>query len=181
LLKIPAQGPIFRPPGGLALVSISPADGPRWITLPRARRPRSVQSRQAGENGKQMNRRFSQQGSKGMALVLLVLAAVLAGGVLVGCGSDSKSIQSGVEKQIEKGNETAEKIVEESTKEAQEQLKQANKESGAASKQAKEADKQTEEIVEEANAKAKKGFEEGKEKSNEIMEEVNKQVEEATP
>jgi hypothetical protein len=167
----------------LSLVSFLTADGSRasrWTSFVRAP-PTTVGPHQPSRGEQeQMNRRFSQYGPKATALALVV-AASLAGGVLAGCGSDSSNIASTVEKQIEKGNETAEKILNDTTKQVQAELKKSNAEAGVASKQAEEATEQTEEAIQEANVKAKKGLQKGQEMSEEITEEVNKQIEEATP
>jgi hypothetical protein len=116
--------------------------------------------------GEQMISGRSSQHARRVTLVALALAAMLAVGVLAGCGSDNSKIESAAKEQVEAGT----KEVREGTQAAKEALKEAKSElNGEGAKQIKEGLK-----------KAEEGIEQGKSQSEAEMKEVQKQIEEQT-
>jgi hypothetical protein len=104
--------------------------------------------------------------------VAFAVAAVLAGGILSGCGgsSNTSSIESTAKKQIEAGTKQAEEGLKEGTKAAENAVEEAKGQiNGKGSAQVKEGLKE-----------AEKGIEAGKSEGEKAIEEAKKETEEAT-
>jgi ElaB/YqjD/DUF883 family membrane-anchored ribosome-binding protein len=104
--------------------------------------------------------------------VALLVAAILGGGVLAGCGNGSSTENTGgagigtannAQKEAESGVESAEKGIEEGKEKAEKGIEEAK------------------EKLENSKGKGKKTFEEAKEKVEEAGEEAKKKAEELLP